>query len=98
MDGAEPIAAAPAMPFDVLRGRIHLVGLFDRDLRQHERNDEFTHLQFRNPQIARLFFGVPELFDKSVSGAVRRQIYEGGNPRVISEAPKHGTVDPGRQR
>jgi hypothetical protein len=40
---AGPIAAAPAMPFDVFRGRLHVLGLSNRDIRQLERNDEFMH-------------------------------------------------------
>jgi hypothetical protein len=72
MEGADPIVAAPAMPFDVLRGRLHLLGLSDRDIRQLERTDEFMHLHFRNPQIASVFFRVPELFGKPASRAEPR--------------------------
>jgi hypothetical protein len=98
MDGAHPIAAAPAMPFDVHRGCLHLLRLSDRDIRQLERNDEFMPLQFRNAQSAWLFFRVPELFNEPVSRATLRQIYEDANPKVISRALKRGLVDPGHQR
>jgi hypothetical protein len=86
MESADPIAAAPALPLDVLRGRLHLLGLSDRDIRQLERNKEFMYLQFRNPQIARLFLLVSELFDKPVSRVGPRQIHEDSNPKVISKA------------
>jgi hypothetical protein len=96
-DGAYTIAAAPAMPFDVLRGRLQLLGLSDRNIRQLERNDKFMHSQFRNPQIAWLFFSVPELFDEHVSRAAQCQIDEEANPKVISKALKRGLVDLGHQ-
>jgi hypothetical protein len=97
MDGADPIAAAPAMSFNVLRGRLHLLGFSDRDIRQLERNNEFVHFQFRNPQIAWLFFLVPAMFDKLVSCAALRQIYEDANPKIIYKALKRVLIDPWHQ-
>jgi hypothetical protein len=97
MDGADPIAAAPAMLLNVLRGRLHLHGRSDGNVGQFERNDEFMHLQFRNPQVMWLFFRMPELSDKPVSRAALRQIYEDANPKGIPRAPKRGLVDPGHQ-
>jgi hypothetical protein len=97
MDGADPIAAAPPIPFDVLRGRLHLLRLSGRNIRYLEQNDEFMHLQFRKPQIAWLFFRAPELFDKPVSRAALGQIYEDAKPKVITKAIKRGLVDPWHQ-
>jgi hypothetical protein len=97
MDGADPIAAAPAGLLNVPRGRLHPLGRSDGNVGQLERNDEFMHLQFRNPQIMWLFFRVPELSDKSVSRAALRQIYEDATPKHISRALKHGLVDPGHE-
>jgi hypothetical protein len=76
MNSADPITAAPAMGFDLLRGDIHLVGLLNRDIHQLEPNHAFMYLQVRNPQIAWLFFRVPELFGKPVSRGELRQIDE----------------------
>jgi hypothetical protein len=98
MDGADAIAATPAISLGVLRGSLHPLGLSHRDIRQLEWNDKFMHLQFRNPQIARLFFHVPELFDEHVSRAALRYIYEDASPRVISRALKRGLVESGRQK
>jgi hypothetical protein len=98
MEGADPITAAPAIPFDVCRDYLHLHGLSERDIRQLERNDEFMHLQFRHPEIAWSFFRVPELFDKLVSRAALRQIHEDANPKVISKAIKRGLADPEHRR
>jgi hypothetical protein len=97
MVGADPIAAAPAMPFNVLQLCLHLLELSDRNIRQLERNDGFMHLQFRNTQIACSFFRVPLLFDKHIYRAALRQIYEDANPRIISKALERGIVDPSHQ-
>jgi hypothetical protein len=96
-DGPDLIAAVPAMYFDVLRDPIHLLGFSDRDIRQFEQNDEFMCLHFRNPPIVWLLFRLVELFDRPVSRAVLRQIYESASPEVMSEALKRGPVGPGHQ-
>jgi hypothetical protein len=50
------------------------------------------HLQFRNPQIAWLFFRVPKLLDKPASRAALRPLYEDANPKFISKPLKCGLV------
>jgi hypothetical protein len=97
MDGADSSFTAPVIPFDVIRGRLHSFGLSKRDICQFERNDEFMYLQFRNCQIAWLFFHVPELFNKPVPRAALRRIIEQSNLKGIFKALKHSFAHPGHQ-
>jgi hypothetical protein len=93
MNGFDPIATAPAIPFDASRGRLHLFGLSEGNIR-HLSGMANSCICNSETLKSRGYSSAPELFDKPVAGAALRQIYEDADPKVIPKALKRGLADP----